>query len=104
MLAALRPKSLVASLLIGAALAAGAAVVLLTHVLEQPVLLPLRLGDDLKLLRPRFREDFGIVDRDRVGDRRRALPPQALDRVQRVAVHAELLPVRVVVIVERPAL
>src|SRR5262249_50563410 len=78
--------------------------VVVADVLEEPDLVPLGLGDDFKLLRPGLREDLGVVDREVVRQRGLALPANALDRVKRVAVHPEFLLVRVVVVVELPAL
>src|SRR3954447_6084576 len=85
------------------ALPAGAAVVVFADIFVQPRRVPLRLGDDLELLRPRRGEDLRIVDRQLVRQRVLTLPLEALDRVERVAVHPVFLRVRVVVVVERPA-
>src|SRR5207253_8081187 len=70
----------------------------------QPLLVPLRLRENLELLRPRRGEDLRIVDGDRVRERILALPAEPLDGMKRVAVSPEFLGVRVVVVVERPAL
>src|SRR5437763_307123 len=74
--------------LVASAFASRAAIVV-ADVFEKPDLVPLWFGDDLELLRPRFREDLGIVDGDRVRQRCLALPANALDRVKGVAVHPE---------------
>src|SRR5262245_47520483 len=80
------------------AVAAGAAVVFLTDVLEQAERLPVGAQRELEVLRERLREDLRVVDRDLVAQLV-ADARQPLDRVQRVAVPARLRRVRVVVVV-----
>src|SRR5262245_48220418 len=58
----------------------------------------------LPLDRPGLREDPGVVNGELVSDRARIGPPEPLDCAQLLAVHAVLLRVLVVPVVERPAL
>src|SRR6187455_3142957 len=86
-----------------AAIAAGAAIVLLAYVLEQAKRLPVRAQGQLEVLRERPSENLGVIDRDLVAQRV-AIARQAFDRVQLLAVPARLRRIGVVIVVENPAL
>ena len=58
----------------------------------------------LEVLAPRGCENLRVIDRQLIGHRRRVLPADVLDRVQRVAVHPVFLGIRVIVVVQTPAL
>src|SRR5581483_8625534 len=90
--------------LIALAFAAGTAVVLFADILVEPGRFPLGLGRDLELLRPRTREDLGIIDGQVIGKRLRSLPGDPLGGLERVSVHAIFVRMSVEIVVQAPAL
>src|ERR1700733_4344293 len=78
------------------------AVVLFADVFVQPGRIPIRMQGHGEILRPRRGENLRIVDRELIGKRLVVQPADVFHGAQRVAVHAVLVFVRVVVIVQAP--